>query len=188
MNGITAIILAGGAGSRVGGRDKGLLHWQGRPLVEHALERLAHAGITEILINANRNLERYAQYGHAVVPDAEAGHAGPLAGIAAGLAAARTDLALTVPVDAPLWPDQLAARLADAMREGSVQCAVATDGRDRQPLFAVYATALAGAAVAALAYGDRAVWRFQDRVGVRELAFEDAGEQFANINELVDPT
>ena len=185
-NGITAIILAGGAGSRVGGRDKGLLHWQGRPLVEHALERLANAGISRIVISANRNLERYSGFGHAVVTDAAPGHAGPLAGIAAGLAAVPTGLALTVPVDAPLWPDSLVGRLAESLQEGAMRCAVATDGRERQPLFAVYASSLAEIARAALERGERAVWRFQDEVGACEVAFDDAEGEFANINELTD--
>lgn len=187
METIIAIVLAGGAGIRAGGRDKGLLAWHGKPLIEHALEGLARAGVTEIIISANRNLDRYAHYGHRVVSDAVPGHAGPLAGIAAGLSAARTQRVLTIPVDAPVWPATLADGLAAALDAGSALCAVAHDGAARQPLFALYARACASAANAALARGEGAVWRFQDGIGAVEVRFDRAGDAFANINAPVGP-
>ena len=84
---LTGLILAGGRGTRLGGVDKGLVELHGRPLVEYVLERL-RPQTGAILINANRHHERYAAYGVPVIPDLEGGFAGPLAGIAAGLAKA----------------------------------------------------------------------------------------------------
>jgi molybdopterin-guanine dinucleotide biosynthesis protein A len=37
---ITGLILAGGAGRRVGGSDKGLLSYRGRPLIAQVVQRL----------------------------------------------------------------------------------------------------------------------------------------------------
>ncbi|MBI3187315.1 MAG: NTP transferase domain-containing protein, partial [Gammaproteobacteria bacterium] len=64
---ITIVILAGGRGSRIGGIDKGLMLWQGKPLIEHILQVLPKT--SPILINANRHLEQYQRYGYEVVAD-----------------------------------------------------------------------------------------------------------------------
>ena len=59
---ITAVVLAGGRGSRMGGVDKGLQLFRGKPLVAHAMERLAaqtRFAPVAVLINANRNADAY---------------------------------------------------------------------------------------------------------------------------------
>jgi len=81
---ITGIVLAGGRGRRMGGVDKGLVDFAGRPLVAHVIERFAPQ-VGAIVINANQNVERYAAFGAPVVRDAIGGFAGPLAGLHAGL-------------------------------------------------------------------------------------------------------
>jgi len=87
---ITALVLAGGRGSRMGGVDKGLTPLQGKPLVAHIIERL-EPQVAHVLINANRNAERYADFGKPVLADADpAAYAGPLAGMLAGLQACTT--------------------------------------------------------------------------------------------------
>ncbi len=75
----TGLVLAGGRGTRMGGVDKGLQPFQGRPMVAHVIERLAPQ-VNELLVNANRNAEAYAGFGHRVIADEIAGFAGPLAG------------------------------------------------------------------------------------------------------------
>ena len=79
MRGVTGIVLAGGQGRRMGGVDKGLQPLHGKTMVEAVLARLAPQ-VSEIVINANQNLDTYARFGHRVVPDAIGGFAGPLAG------------------------------------------------------------------------------------------------------------
>ena len=100
---LTGMILAGGKARRMGGQDKGLIPYQGRPLIAHVLERL-EPQVQAILINANRSHDQYAQFGHPVIADAEGGFLGPLAGILAGLRAAQTELLLCVPCDVG-WND-----------------------------------------------------------------------------------
>lgn len=97
---VAAVILAGGQGRRMGGADKGLLDYRGRPLVEWVLDALAPQ-VAEILISANRNLDRYARYGRRVLPDALPDFPGPLAGVLAALDAVDTEWLLAVPCDTP---------------------------------------------------------------------------------------
>lgn len=86
---VAGLILAGGQGSRMQGCDKGLVLLRGEPLVAHVARRLAPQ-VGPLILSANRNAETYARYGRVVADDTDALGAwqGPLAGLAAGLAAA----------------------------------------------------------------------------------------------------
>jgi len=145
---VTAAILAGGEGVRVGGQDKGLLPLAGEPLIARATGAMRPQAGT-LLICANRHAETYAAFG-AVVADALAGYAGPLAGISAALAVCTTPWLLTVPVDCPDPPAELGSRLVAAAIAKGTSLAVAHDGERAQPLFAIYRRALAEACADAL--------------------------------------
>lgn len=175
---ITAAILAGGAGLRLGGRDKGLEPLAGTPLVEHVLAALH--GVDALLIVANRNHDAYSRYARTVADAAVERH-GPLAGIAAACAACDTPWLLTVPVDCPDPPGDLAERLLRGALLHDAHAVVAHDGTTRQPLFALYRRELAGAAASAAAAA-QGVWSWQDTIGARELDFADRGQQFQNLN------
>ena len=82
---IDAVILAGGMARRMGGEDKGLVDLLGRPMIAHVIDRVKPQ-VNQILINANRNQTRYAEFGFPVIADLEQGYPGPLAGmISAGI-------------------------------------------------------------------------------------------------------
>ena len=67
---ISAVLLAGGRGSRMGGVDKGLQRFRGKPLALHSLERLGGTGsVGPVMLNANRNLAEYQTFGAPVWPD-----------------------------------------------------------------------------------------------------------------------
>ncbi|MDB5742671.1 MAG: molybdenum cofactor guanylyltransferase [Polaromonas sp.] len=143
---ITGLILAGGRGSRMGGVDKGLQNFNGVPLALHTLMRLSPQ-VGEIMINANRNLAAYESFGAPVWPDATSlgEFAGPLAGFMTGLERCETPYLLTVPCDTPLFPHDLAARMAQAMAQENADFAVAAareeDGQLRpQPVFCLMGT------------------------------------------------
>ncbi|MEI7538367.1 MAG: molybdenum cofactor guanylyltransferase MobA [Comamonadaceae bacterium] len=113
---ITALILAGGRGSRMGGLDKGLQTFNGLPLALHTLMRLQTGGaVAQIMINANRNMAAYESFGVAVWPDVLGDYAGPLAGFLTGLERCETPFMVTVPCDTPLLPLDLVPRLAHAL-------------------------------------------------------------------------
>ena len=84
----------------MGGQDKGLLDWHGKPLIAH-LHALTRPLSDDLIISCNRNAERYRAYADCVVHDREGDFPGPLAGIRAGLAVARHPQVLILPCDAP---------------------------------------------------------------------------------------
>lgn len=176
---VTAAILAGGEGCRVGGRDKGLLILAGEPLIAHVIAVLREQ-VGANVICANRNTGEYARFAP-VLADEQPGFQGPLAGIASALAHCATPWLLTVPVDCPRPPADLARRLYDCCRQKNVSIAVAHDGARRQPLFALYRRELATVAAQALAR-NVAVWRWQDEAEAIEVDFSTDRHAFANLN------
>jgi molybdopterin-guanine dinucleotide biosynthesis protein A len=180
---VAAVILAGGQGRRMGGADKGLIDYRGRPLVEWALVALAPQ-VGEILISANRNLDLYAAYGHRVLPDTMPDFPGPLAGVLAALDAVTADWLLVAPCDTPHLPADLAARLLDAALRESVPLAVAADGeRVHYGCFLVRADQRDSLA-AFLAHGERAVRHWQ--AGLPSTAVQFDAACFANFNQPQD--
>jgi molybdenum cofactor guanylyltransferase len=139
---ITGLILAGGLGRRMGGQDKGLVDYQGKPLIEHLLPSL-RLQVDYIVISANRNLTTYQRYNYPVVTDRCGSFAGPLAGIEAGLAYCNehklSDWLFCVPCDALLLADNLVDHLWGHLQQVSPEAkmAIAHDGQRVQPLYAL---------------------------------------------------
>ncbi|MDT8878349.1 molybdenum cofactor guanylyltransferase MobA [Halomonas saccharevitans] len=180
---LTGMILAGGQGRRMGGRDKGLEPFAERPLVAHVHERLA-GHVAEVLINANRNVERYRPLADRVVTDAEGGYQGPLMGIYSGLRAATTPWLVVVPCDTPALPGDLVARLVAGIGEndGEHDIAVAFDGERLHPVVALIRTSLADDLAAALADGERKIDRWYARHAWCRVDVSDCPDAFANLN------
>jgi molybdopterin-guanine dinucleotide biosynthesis protein A len=192
---ISAIILAGGRGARMGGVDKGLQNFHGTPLALHAALRLRcqHGGtLAEILLNANRNLAAYEAFGVPVWRDGLADYAGPLAGFLTGLEHADTPYLLTVPCDTPLFPLDLAQRLVQALQGAGAQIAMAAavedDGQLRaQPVFCLLQRELLASLVRFTQAGGRRIsaWTAQHRtVLVPFNAQGDDPKAFFNANTL----
>jgi molybdenum cofactor guanylyltransferase len=178
---LTGLILAGGQGRRMGGRDKGLEPFAGRPLVAHVRDRLA-GRVAEVLINANRNPERYAPLADRVIPDAEGGYQGPLMGIYSGLRAATTPWLLVVPCDSPALPHDLVDRMVERLAAGEADIAVAFDGERLHPVVALIRTALADDLAEALAGGERKIDRWYARHAWCRVDVSDCLDAFANLN------
>ena len=179
--GITGVILAGGEARRMGGGDKGLVELRGKPLVEHALAALSPQ-VNTVIINANRNRERYAAYGHPVIADSRQGFQGPLAGMLSCIEAAGTEFIVSVPCDSPLLPDDLVARLFRQLSEENADISVAHNGDRMQPVFTLMPTSLAPSMQAFLDGGGRKIdrWFKQHKLAVTD--FSDKPECFRNIN------
>ena len=182
---VTGMVLAGGQARRMGGIDKGLQTLRGRPMIAWVLERLAPQ-VSEILINANQNLDRYRSFGCALVSDElredSGGFAGPLAGLQAGLNAASRALLVTVPCDSPFLPADLVARLAAALEAKQADLAVAKTGDQAHPVFALCRRAVLPHLSAFLEGGGRKIDRWYASLKVVEVAFDDEAEAFSNIN------
>lgn len=175
-------VLAGGAARRFGGRDKGWLTLRGEPMIERTL-RLSATGANEVLISANRELDRYRALGCTIVVDDVPDFPGPLAAIAALLAATHAQWLITVPVDVLALPRDLVDRLRAACGPRCGAYAVDDDGV--QPLIACYpVAAYAGRAHSAFASGERSVRAWQQAAGMRECRF--AAHRFGNLNRPDD--
>jgi molybdopterin-guanine dinucleotide biosynthesis protein A len=154
----SALILAGGRATRMGGQDKGLIELFGQPLIAHTLAALAAQTPppAQVLISANRHLDNYRTFGHAVLPDTLPDYPGPLAGLLAGLCAAPHDTLLMLPCDAVRLPTDLAARLLAAL-DGGVDAVSARDPEHWHPTLLALRPGLQGALDAYLAGGGRSI-------------------------------
>lgn len=183
---ITGVVLAGGRARRMGGDDKGLLRVNGEAMVVHALRGLA-SQVSSLLINANRNQDRYAELGGCdVVADADGEFAGPLAGMASAMQRTTTRYILTVPCDSPLLAPNLGERLFAALAAEDAEISVAHDGTRMQPVFALLDCALRPSIVDYLASGGRKIdaWYAERRLALADLT--DHPDMFLNINTPQD--
>jgi molybdopterin-guanine dinucleotide biosynthesis protein A len=192
---ITAVLLAGGQGVRMGGTDKGLQLFCGTPLARHALQRLAAQTLppAEVLVSANRHLDDYHAFGAPVHPDSLPGFVGPLAGFLTGLEHCRTPLLLTLPCDVPLFPLTLCERMAQALEQARADVAMASaseGGRPRaQPVFCLLRAnaGLMCSLSAFLAEGGRKIDAWTARHSRVTVPFNQPGDDpraFANANTL----
>ena len=177
---ITGLVLAGGTGRRMGGRDKGFVLWLGEPLVIHAVRLLA--GLPQVLVSANRSLPRYRALGYDVVTDEPANFSGPLAGLCQGLRQATQPWMVSVPVDNPCLPQDIVARLWAARVMGGLVLGRSPHGPE--PLVCLVQTALLPHLEAYLHKGGR---RAQDWFAGLPHAWLDLTEvEAANCNTLED--
>ncbi len=184
---ISAIILAGGRGTRLAGRDKGWIHHQGTPLIKRVLERL-QPQVDEIIISCNRNQTRYRRLGFPVVTDCSDDFPGPLAGIAAAVHLCRGDAVLLSPCDTPRLPADLAARLQQALLRSGVDGAIPRDSFGLQYLSSLVRHEASYGAVKALENRRLAVRDWLATLDCIEVDFTSAGDSFSNINRPEDLT
>ncbi len=180
--GVTGLVLAGGRARRMGGTDKGLVPLAGRAMVCWVSEALA-AQCEQVMVNANRNADRYRELtGLPVIADTVPDFAGPLAGMASGLAACGTGLLVTAPCDSPLIAPDLVARLRAAMEAEDADLAVAHDGERMQPVFALLPTRLLASLNGFLHRGGRKIDRWYAEQRTALASFEDRPRMFLNVN------
>lgn len=178
----SAIVLAGGRATRMDGADKGLVLWQGQPLIAQVLQRL-QPQVADLHISCNRNFAAYQHFApcHA---DLQPDFAGPLAGIAAALPHCQQAWTVVVACDMPLLPLDLVARLHAGRRDGDL-LAVAHDGQHLQPLAMLLHRTLLPALQAAVASGQAGVQRWICQQAHVRVPFADP-QAFANLNSLAD--
>jgi molybdenum cofactor guanylyltransferase len=178
---VTALILAGGRGSRMGGQDKGLTPLLGKPMIEYILEQIAPQ-VDHVMINANRNLDKYQRYGHTVISDNLNDYQGPLAGFAAGLDNSPTELMITLPCDGPTLPHELVSKLLKAMQSENADIVVAHDGKRLQPVYALLKRSLLPSLNEFLANGDRKIDLWYPKHRMTTADFSEVTEAFNNVN------
>lgn len=190
---VVRVLLAGGLGRRLGGRDKALVDLGGRPMIAHVLAR-AGADCRATLLNANGDPGRFAGLGLPVVEDTVPGAAGPLAGLLTALdwAAAHhpeCSHVLTLPTDAPFLPRDLLPRLAAALGVGAgAEIARAASAGRSHHVVALWPVALRGALRRAVVEeGARKVQAWTEAYAVAEVAWPaEPVDPFFNVNRPED--
>jgi molybdopterin-guanine dinucleotide biosynthesis protein A len=174
----SVLLLSGGRGQRMGGRDKGLIDWRGRPLIAW-LHELVRPLTDDLIISCNRNAERYAAYADQLVSDDSTDFQGPLAGIRAGLKAARHTQLLVLPCDAPLVDRELLDALLAQAGEHPVML---HQNGFWEPLFAVLPTALSDSVEQAWRSGERSPQRIFREHSPIAVTCADNDPRLANLN------
>lgn len=182
---ISAIILAGGRGQRMQNRDKGLLHWRGRSLVQHCIARI-QPQVDDIVLSCNRNLDNYERFGLTVVQDRLADFQGPLAGIHAALPACKSPLVFVCPCDCPLLPGDVVTKLWQALDVEKVSIAIAHDGKRAQSLVMLLRKSCANELEDHLQSGARSVQSWQRQQRFCYVDFSSQREAFANFNHSAE--
>ena len=193
---ITAIILAGGRGSRMGDADKGLQHFNGTPLALHALGRVA-SQVGYCMLNANRNVAAYesfgADFGAAVWPDGSDEFAGPLSGFLVGLEHCKTPYLLTVPCDTPFFPPDLASRLLRGLQNddpaSGADIAMAAQGGHAEPVFCLIKNEMLKGLLAFMQAGGRKIDAWTATQKTVLVHFDEPSDDvaaFSNANTLAE--
>jgi molybdopterin-guanine dinucleotide biosynthesis protein A len=157
MNRPAGVILAGGRSSRMldpmGTVSKALVTLAGRPMIAHVIENL-QGQVEPLLLSTGENTGEFDALGFAVVPDVVLRHRGPLTGLCSAFQYLQQrdgpEWLLLVPCDAPLLPENLAARLLQAAQAQDKPVAVVRSGARLQPTFSLWHRSVADKVCAAV--------------------------------------
>ena len=181
---VTGVILAGGQARRMGGVDKGLVKLNGVAMCKIVIDKL-RPQVFEVVVNANRNLEIYGEFGVRVIQDETPGYLGPLAGLASAMAAAKTPWVITVPCDGPFLNRDYVDRMLQ-MTDEDVEIVVARDSDRMQPTYILAKTKLSDSLNEFLQSGERKIDKWFVKHRYAEADFADSPECFLNINTEQD--
>ncbi len=184
-NEITGVILAGGQARRMEGKDKGLILLNEKPMIEYVINILKPQ-VGNLIINANRNHEKFSKYGFKIISDELSGFCGPLAGMASALNIIETRFLLTAPCDSPFISDNLAQRLITALETEDADISVVHDGERLQPVFCLIKKELLSSMTDFLDEGERKIdkWFNQHHVAIAD--FSDIPHSLDNLNTYND--
>jgi len=169
----------------MGGEDKGLITLQDKPMIDYIIAALKPQ-VGNLIINANRNPERYSAYGLPVVADILGDYFGPLVGMATGMDVTDQPYIVTVPCDSPFIPNMLVETLYRTLHDKQAEISVAHDGARMQPVFALLRCELLPSLLAYLEAGGRKIdtWYSQHHTALAD--FSGSPDTFMNLNTPED--
>jgi molybdopterin-guanine dinucleotide biosynthesis protein A len=182
---VAGVILAGGRARRMNNQDKGLVNFKGRPMVSYAIAALAPVA-DFVVINANRNIDQYRQFGWPVISDQTDSFDGPLAGVLTAMIHVDADILVVIPCDAPLIKTEHLQKLLFTRAENNADVAVAFDGIRLHPVFLAIKTALRTRLQDYLAGGQRKVADWLAQQNLVQVDFSNEPEVFSNVNTLAE--
>ena len=178
---ICGVILAGGQGTRMALRDKGLVRLNDRSLIGHVIYRI-QPQVDRIVINCNRHLEIYQEFGFTLVTDAIQDFNGPLRGILSAREPVGEDLCLVVPCDMPYLPLDLVQRLKQDLQHYEAAYVVAKG--QVQPLVLLLKPRIIARIEPYLGAGGRSVKGWLKTLNAVAVSFDASTDGFDNINNF----
>jgi len=184
----TAIILAGGASRRMG-LDKAAIQFGDATLLEHVAARLAGLCEEVVIAAADRPRQRLRGVSPVWVTD-PSGASGPLAGLAAGLAAVWRPTAIVVACDMPFLSENLLRHLLDLVQD--CDAVVPVSRGVAQPLHAAYSRGCLPMTQSLLRLGARSMTDLLPHLRVKYLSeqrcadFDPEGLSCFNMNTTDD--
>ena len=190
---VPCVILAGGKGRRMGGKDKALRPLLDRPLLSYVLESIS-GHVAPIALNINTNLDKFSEFGYEIIEDPIKGHLGPLAGILASLNWARKlnqKWVMTLPCDTPFLPKNIVKEMIKLKnKELDVDLVVAQSKGYNHPVIALWKSDLNLKLEKALNEGIRKIDIFTSSLKVAYVDFDkiknDNFDPFTNLNSPLD--
>ncbi len=186
-NKLTGIILSGGRSSRMG-KEKGLLHYKGKPLISFAISALEPL-VDKIIIGANNELDKYQKFGFEIVED-EVKNIGPLGGILSALNHSKTEHNLVLSCDTPYISTNFLSYLYSNINDYEV--VVASHGNNKiEPLCGFYSRQIINRAKDNVAVGDYKLRNLFRNVNFQSLTIDDSlsfytEKLFFNVNNPQD--
>ncbi|RAU22338.1 bifunctional molybdenum cofactor guanylyltransferase MobA/molybdopterin-guanine dinucleotide biosynthesis adaptor protein MobB [Paramagnetospirillum kuznetsovii] len=189
---IAGLILAGGLSRRMGGGDKTMIEVEGQSLLDRVIERLSPQ-VGPMILNANGDPDRFAEFTLPVVPDVVDGYAGPLVGVLTGLEWLKdhtmgVEWMVSTAADTPLFPLDLVERLHAAVKAEGADIAVACTKGQAHPVFALWPVRLAAELRAAVVDESmRKIDAWTDRYKVARVEWPvTPADPFFNVNTPED--
>ena len=182
INDISVGILAGGKATRMGNKDKGLVHVNGEPLIKNLLDKISKK-TSNIIINANRNINTYEFYNYPVVKDVLENFQGPLAGIYSMLKFSKTDYLVTLPCDCPNFSWEVVQKLVEET-DKTTDISIAHNTLRSQPVFMLVSKSLTEALYEFLKKGERKIDIWYQNNNYKYVYFDKELKYFDNINTI----
>ena len=190
---IPCVILAGGKGRRMGGKEKALVPLLDRPLLSYVLESIS-GQVAPIALNINTNLDKFNKFGYQIIEDPIKGHLGPLAGILASLNWAHTlnhKWVLTLPCDTPFLPKNLVEEMIKVKSNDlSLDLVIARSKGYNHPVIALWKSELKSKLRIALEEGVRKIDLFTANLKIGYVDFDSRKniqfDPFTNLNSPLD--
>jgi len=190
---VPCVILAGGKGRRMGGKEKALIPLLDRPLLSYVLESVS-GQVAPIALNINTNFEKFSKFGYPIIEDPIKGHLGPLAGILASLNWAQEidkDWVMTLPCDTPFLPKNIAQRMIEVKnRKLDIDLVVARSRGYNHPVVALWKSNLHFKLKNALDDGIRKIDLFTSKLKIEYVDFDTTNnlqfDPFTNLNSPLD--
>ena len=190
---IPCVILAGGKGRRMGGKEKALIRLLDRPLLSYVLEKVS-GKVAPIALNINTNFDDFQKFGYKIIKDPIKGHLGPLAGILASLNWAKEinqDWVLTLPCDTPFLPKNLVQSMVEAKNKTpEVDLVVAKSRGVNHPVIALWKSDINNKLQNALNEGIRKIDIFTAQLKIVYVDFDNIQnsdfDPFTNLNAPPD--